>query len=114
MTDHLRLVHKRDGSVTHQEIESATEMLMEQIREIAEQTGLSPGELTRSDIFGLHTLAYVVALRHTTVHVHERATGLLFRLLQREDAHRELALRALGDLYRVSMPEQPSLHVVRD
>ncbi|TDC15888.1 hypothetical protein E1265_26115 [Streptomyces sp. 8K308] len=76
-------------------------------------SGHPVGELARSEVFDVHTLAYVITLRRTSAQVHERAAGLLLRLLHRTENHRELALRALGHLYEEAMPEPPGLHMVR-
>ncbi|TDC09093.1 hypothetical protein E1265_32585 [Streptomyces sp. 8K308] len=120
MTDHLRLVTDSDdqpldtapGCYTKQELHDATALLLEHLQQVAEETGLPMGDFIESDVFGLHTLAYIVTLRHTDDRVHERANGLFFRLLHRTTAHRDLALGALGHVYRHAEHERPSLHVV--
>ncbi|GAB2872895.1 hypothetical protein [Streptomyces mayteni] len=118
MSDHLRLVPEPDqpdsgaACYTQQELHDATELLLEHLQQVAEHAGQPLRELIESDVFGLHTLAYIVTLRRTDNHVHERAAGLFFRLLHRTSAHRDLALSALGHLYRDAPSTPPPLHLL--
>ncbi|MGK5533108.1 hypothetical protein [Streptomyces sp. URMC 129] len=106
MSDRLRLVPPPDEPpapgdclYTEQELTDAAGLALEQVRRIAEDAGRPVGDFVRSDLFGLHTLAYMITLRHTDTRVHERAAGLFFRLLYRTSAHQALATKALGHLY---------------
>ncbi|GAA3861842.1 hypothetical protein [Streptomyces sedi] len=115
MADHLRPVPDPDHREEHdeKEVARATAYLMEHLRLIADLTGQPLRALVESKAFGIHVLAYMVTLRHTDSRVHERATGLFFRLLQRGAEERELVARTVGHLYLLAGPERPRPRLVK-
>ncbi|MGP4112332.1 hypothetical protein ACTWP5_15645 [Streptomyces sp. 4N509B] len=98
------------------ELARATELLTESLAFVAERTGQPLNPLKNRDVLDTHTLAYLLALRHSDndAVVHERATGLFVRLLQNRGELRELALHAIGAVYAHAPATQPRLRVVDD
>jgi hypothetical protein len=98
------------------ELAHAAELLREHLILVAERTGQPLNAFNNCDVLNAHTLAYLVTLRHsdTDAAVHERATGLFFRLLQVTGGLRELALHAIGAVYAHAPASHPQLRVVKD